>query len=338
MYYNNHDVKIVDQPIPTLNKGEMLVKTKDCGVCVSDTMEWYLIPRSPLPRGHEVTGVVEAVSDDIKNFKVGDRVVVHHHAACLVCDKCLKGNFTLCDSFKKSNIFPGGFAEYFVVPNDILRTDTHILPDQIDFRTGTLVEPLACVIHALHKAKIQPKDKVVLIGTGLMGMMFIKMLQIWGVADLAVYEILEWRRMMARKFGAQNVFSPSNDIGEESQRIKNLFGGIEASKVIIATKDLRAMEFGINVVGAGGTVLFFATPEPQDWIKLYPIHFFFNEIALTASYSANHFDIQESLDVLKSGAIKSKDLITHIYPIEEVSAAILQTISREKSLKCLVEL
>lgn len=155
VYYNNHDVRVEERPIPQPNDGEILVKTKACGVCVADTMEWYLTPRAPLTLGHEPTGIVDAIGPGVSSLKIGDRVVVHHHVPCLICDHCRRGNFTMCATFKKTHIQPGGFSEYFIASPLHVERDTLVLPEHVSFEAGTLVEPLACVIHAIKKAGIK---------------------------------------------------------------------------------------------------------------------------------------------------------------------------------------
>jgi L-iditol 2-dehydrogenase len=335
-YYNNHDVRIEERPIPNPGPGEILVQTKACGVCVADTMEWYLTPRAPLTLGHEPTGIVVSTGTNTTGFKVGDRVSVHHHVPCLVCEHCRRGNFTMCSTFKTTHIHPGGFSEYFTASSLHVERDTHLLPDDMSFEVGTLVEPLACVVHAIQKANIRPAESVVLIGTGTMGLMFIQALKYWGVQKLIVYEVLEGRQQKAREFGAPVVLSPGADPDEEARRVRSILGTDGADKVIIAAKDLRAMELGVKVANKGGTVLFFATPQPDEWIKLFPSYIFFNELTLTSSYSANHLDTRLALGLLANGTINGEALISHRYPIEQLSQAILQTASRQGSLKCVV--
>ena len=114
VYYKNNDVRIEKRQIPLPGSGEILIKTKACGVCVADTMEWYLTSRAPLVLGHEPTGIVASVGQDVEKFKVGDRIAVHHHVACLICDECRRGNFTMCAMFKKTHFNPGGFSEYYI--------------------------------------------------------------------------------------------------------------------------------------------------------------------------------------------------------------------------------
>jgi len=335
-YYNNHDVRIEERPVPQPGPGEILVKTKACGVCVADTMEWYLTPRAPLTLGHEPTGIVVETGVDTVGFKVGDRVSVHHHVPCLVCEHCRRGNFTMCSTFKKTHIHPGGFSEYFTASSLHVERDTHLIPDEISFDVATLAEPLACVIHAIQKANIRPAESVVLIGTGTIGLMFIQALKYWGVRRLIVYEILEWRQQKAHEFGAPVVLSPLMDGEEEMKRVRSILGSDGADKVIVAAKDTHAMEMGMQVANKGGTVLFFATPQPDEWIKLFPSYIFFNELSLTSSYSADHLDMRLALELLANGTIDGEALISHRYPIEQLSEAILQTASRQGSLKCVI--
>ncbi len=335
-YYNNHDVKVVMEPVPKPGPGEILVQTKACGVCVADTMEWYLTGRAPLPLGHEPTGVVSKLGEGVTKFEVGDRVAVHHHVPCLNCEYCRKGNYTMCATFKNTHIHPGGFAEYFIASPLHVERDVHILPSSLSFETGTLMEPLGCVIHAIKKANIKPGERVILIGTGAMGLMFIQALKYWGIRDLIVYEILDWRKQKAVEFGAPNVFSPYKEIEDEQKRINEVFKAEGADKVIIAAKDLSAMRFGMQLATKGGTILFFATPHPEDWIELYPSTIFFNELTLTSSYSADHLDTTMALDLLANGDIDGEALISGHYPIENLSDAILKTAGRDQSLKNVV--
>lgn len=332
-YHNNKEIEVKKEPIPEPGNGELLIKTKACGVCVADTMEWYLTSRAPLTLGHEPSGEVVSVGADAKDFKIGDRVAVHHHVPCLICEHCRKGNFTMCDIFKSTHIHPGGFAEYFIASKLHTERDVHHLPDHLSYEVGTLMEPLACVVHAIKKANINPGDRVILIGTGTIGLMFIEALHYWGIRELIVYEILDWRKQKAKELGAENVLTPHKDVEIEKERIADLFSYPGAEKVIIAAKDLSAMRFGMEIAAKGGTVLFFATPHPDEWINLYPSYIFFNEISITSSYSADHLDTRIALELLSNGSVNGEALISHRFPLEKLSDAILNTVGRDESLK-----
>ncbi len=337
VYYNNHDVRVEDRPVPEPGPGEMLVKTQACGVCVADTMEWYLTPRAPLTLGHEPTGIVAQMGAGISSFQEGDRVFVHHHVPCLVCEYCRRGHFTMCSTFKKTHIQPGGFSEYFLASALHVERDTLRLPDDMSFEVGTLIEPLACVVHAIRKANIQAGDRVVLIGTGAMGLMFIQALRSIGVRKLVVYEVLEWRQQKAREFGAECVLTALADPKAEAQRVREILGAGGADQVIVAAKDLRAMELGMRLANKGGTVLFFATPHPDESIPLFPSYLFFNELQLVSSYSADHLDTRAALELLSNGAVNGEALISHCFPVEGLSDAILQTAGRQNCLKSVIQ-
>jgi len=336
VYHNNHDVRVEDRPVPRPGEGEILVKTKACGVCVADTMEWYLTPRAPLTLGHEPAGVIETVGAAVTAFQPGDRVFVHHHVPCLVCEHCRKGNFTMCKTFRTTHIHPGGFAEYFTASAQHIERDTLLLPAHVSFEAGTLIEPLGCIIHAIKKADVQAGDSVVLIGAGTMGLMFIECLKYWGVRDLIVYEILDWRLSKAREFGAPHVLIPDKDPEVELERLQGILGTHGADKVFIAAKDISAMRLGMRLANMGGTVTFFATPKPDESVDLYPSFIFFNEITLTSTYSADHNDTRMALDLIESGDVSADKLISHRFPLEQLSDAILQTNSRDESLKCVI--
>lgn len=336
VYYNNRDVRIEERPVPEPGPGEILVKTAACGVCVADTMEWYLTPRAPLVLGHEPTGTIEKTGPGVKTFKKGDRVFVHHHIACLACSYCRQGHYTMCALFRPTHIQPGGFAEFFIASKEHVERDTLLLPDSVSFEAGSLIEPLACIVHAIRKAGVQPGDSVVLIGTGTMGLMFIEALLAYGISKLVVYELDTWRQEKAREFGAPIAWKPDADPVKEAERLRCHFNAHGADKVIVAAKDVSAMELGMHLVNKGGTVLFFATPAPDESISLLPSQIFFAEQTITASYSADHIDTRLTMDLIARGSISTDRLITHTYPLDQLSDAIQMTAARGKSLKCII--
>ena len=337
VYHNNQTVEIEERPLPVPGEGEILVQNKACGVCVGDTMEWYLTSRAPLILGHEATGVVVRTGKGVKNVREGDRVFVHHHVPCLTCECCLKGNYTSCAMFRATHLNPGGFAEYFLATAHHVAVDTLILPEQVSFVEGTLIEPLACVIHALRLAAVKPDESVALIGTGAMGLMFIQALLHYGVRKLVVYELLPWRQEIARHLGAPTVLAPLKDPAEEAGRLQSILSAEGADKVLVVAKDLSAINMGMQLAGRGGKVLLFATTHPEEKIDFYPSRIFFYEQTVLSSYSADHLDTRTALDLISWGVIDSETIITHRFPLERLSEAILHTSGRQESLKCVIE-
>lgn len=141
MYFNNQDVRLEEMPKPKIGPGEFLMKVVACGICGSDTLEWYCIKRAPLVLGHELTGEIVEVGKGVKHYKVGDRVFVSHHVPCGKCRYCLDGQHTVCETLRMTNVDPGGFAEYVRVPKINVQNGTYLLPEEISFEEGAFIEP-----------------------------------------------------------------------------------------------------------------------------------------------------------------------------------------------------
>lgn len=338
VYYQNDHIEIQEMEPPSIDDGELLIKVKACGICVADTMEWYQKPKAPIILGHEVTGIVAEVGEGVKGFQKGDRIVAHHHVACMHCEYCNHGDYTLCQSFKKSNYRPGGFSEYIALSPQHVTMDTLLLPNSVSFDAGTLVEPLACVIHAIRKMNIKPDDRSVIVGTGSIGIMFAQVLKAYGVRNILAFETNDWRAEKARCVTQVEVLHPKEDAKDnaEAYRIKTGFMG--ADKVFVIAKDLRAMELGIAMANPGGTVMLFASPAKDEYLKFYVSEAFFKELTIKLSYSANHLDTREALALIEKKQVDSDSLITHRFSLENLSEGILQTASRGKALKCIVVL
>jgi L-iditol 2-dehydrogenase len=121
VYYNNSDVRVENRPVPTIGAGEVLMRVRASGICGSDVLEWYRVPKAPIVLGHEVAGDIVELGSGVDAVHVGDRVVVSHHVPCNVCPECLSGFQTACHTLHTTNFDPGGFAEFVRVPE--LQTD-----------------------------------------------------------------------------------------------------------------------------------------------------------------------------------------------------------------------
>jgi threonine dehydrogenase-like Zn-dependent dehydrogenase len=154
--YSFNDIRIEDIPVPEIGPGDALIKTKASGICSGDVMPWYIEKKAPLVLGHEPAGeIVELGSSLVRHpssFSVGDRVFTHHHAPCLVCRYCRRGDHVQCETWKNTKIVPGGISEYILIPEINLKNDTLKLPDNVSFEDGTLVEPTACVLKGIKRA------------------------------------------------------------------------------------------------------------------------------------------------------------------------------------------
>ena len=127
-----------------------------------------MTPRAPTVLGHEPAGDIVAVGEGVTSFAVGDRVAIHHHVPCMVCDFCMHGHFTLCPTFKKTRLYPAGMAEYVRIPAEIVQRDILKIPDGMPYEIAALVEPIACCVRALDRADIRQGDNILIVGAGFM--------------------------------------------------------------------------------------------------------------------------------------------------------------------------
>lgn len=334
MYYGNGDIRCEDMSIPEIGRGEILVRMEACGLCGSDLMDWYIKDRAPLVLGHELSGIVVATGNYVKSFKQGDRVFVHHHVACLTCNYCIHGFYTMCNQFRETNIDPGGFSEYFRVPSPTVKIDTLKLQDKISFEEAALIEPIACCLRSLEKCNIKQGDNVVIIGAGSSGIIHLMLLKKLGIGKIIVSELVDYRLKAARRFGADVIVSPRKE--NLVERIKEVTDGKGADVVIVAAPNITAMSTGIDVCSKSGTVCLFAPTSPKEYLRLSPNKLFFSEIKIISSYSASHIETRLALELITMGRLNFKKIITHRFPLSQTSLAFKTAIKNKESLKIVV--
>lgn len=314
MYYANDDVRIVDLPKPKIGPGELLVRVRSSGICGSDVMEWYRKPKAPLVLGHEIAAEVVEVGAGVDQAKVGDRVFVSHHVPCGVCRYCLAGHETVCDTLRTTNFDPGGFAEFVRVPAINVRHGVFPLPDSLSDDEGVFVEPLACVVRGQRLAGFRPGHTVVVIGSGVAGLLHVKLAKAAGAAKVIATDIVESRKAAARKAGADVVIDGREDV---PRKVREANDGRPAEYVITCTGVPKAIVQGLASVDRGGTVLFFAPSEPTAKVEIPFNAVWREEVTMTSSYGGSPRDVQEAIDLLASRRVTVADLISHVLPLAE---------------------
>jgi L-iditol 2-dehydrogenase len=303
--YDVDDIRIEQRPVPQIGPGELLVHTRASGICTGDVMAWYVRRKAPLVLGHEPSGVVAAIGDGVTDFRVGDRVFVHHHAPCFECEMCARGDYVQCTTWRRTSIDPGGLAEYFRVPRENLG-DTLRLPQSVPFTDGSLVEPLACVVKSLRRSALQPRQRLYIIGLGVMGLMHALVAQSMGV-DVTGSDFLENRRTFAKTLGVNAVHPDEN------------FSG--AGVVICGPGSPDALRDAFAAVAPGGTVVMFTPLEPGVPFTFDPNDLYFRDVKLVTSYSCGPEDTREALSLIERGVVTAQRLGATEYPLEEAAAA-----------------
>jgi L-iditol 2-dehydrogenase len=333
MYYNNKDIRIEELPVPEISAGEMLVKVRASGICGSDVMEWYRIKKAPLVLGHEITGEVVETGDGVDQYHKGQRVFVSHHIPCNVCRYCLSGNHTACETLHTTNFDPGGFAEYIRVPRLNVDRGVFVLPDGMSFDQGTFIEPLACVLRGQRLAALKPGQSVLVLGSGMSGLLHIALARALGAGRIIATDVREYRLNAARKFGADGVIDALEDV---PARVKDLNDGRPADLVIVCAGVLSAFKQALESVDRGGTVLFFAPMEPGVNLSVPINEFWRNGTRLLPSYGGSPSDIMAAIELLGTGRVLVEDMITHRLPLDQAGHAFRMVAEASDSIKVIL--
>ncbi len=333
--YTAHDIRFEEEPIPRIGSGQALVRTRACGICSGDVMAWYIEKKAPVVFGHEPTGEIVEVGPDVSDFQPGDRVFIHHHTPCFGCRTCLRGDFVQCLTWRASRIIPGGMAEYFLVPKENLSGDCLRLPTDISFADGSLIEPTACAVKALRRARLQAGESVCVIGLGIMGQLNVALARHGGAGTIMGTDFVAYRRDKALELGADVVFDPAN--GPVEDAVRGYTKGEMAELVIVGPGTVEAMQLGIRCAAKGGTVLLFTTSQPEARMEIAPYELYFNEISLIPSYSCGPNDTRKALQLIADGVIQSERFITHRFPFAALHEAYQNAAAAQDSLKTIIE-
>jgi L-iditol 2-dehydrogenase len=279
-------------PDPVCGPGEVVCRVLACATCGSDVQDFYVARKLPAVLGHEPAGEVVAVGAGVSGVRAGDRVAIHHHAACGTCDRCRAGHETLCAQFRSTGLDPGGFAEYVRLPAPLV--GELLALDGLDPVAATCTEPLGCAIRALDRAGVREGTSLLVAGAGASGLLAIAAARARG-AGVRMLEPDAARRARAAGWGAQ----PHD--------------GAHVDVAVVCTSKRAAIEAAADALGPGGTLLLYApTDEP---LPLTGWDVFARELTVTASWSAGREDMRAALHLLRSGAVAVDELIGARYDL-----------------------
>ncbi len=329
---DNGKVFIKEVEIPKLSQGDVLVKMRSCGLCGTDVEKicgQYTASQPIL--GHEPSGVVE--ESMAEGIRKGDRVFAHHHVPCYECYYCRKGSPTMCPYYRKTNLDPGGFSEYFRVPAwNVQRGGILKLPDSVSFDEGSFVEPLATVVRGQRRVGVSEGDYVLVIGAGPMGLLHVLTAKRNKAGEVIVADVSEFRVNFASRMADHSLNSAKVKVPEE---VRNLTDGRGADVVIVASGAPKAILDGLRSVRKGGKLLLFGVPFKGTVLDYDVSDLLNNEISVISSNAAVEEDTQEALSMLEKKEVKVEALITHRFPLDEFEDAV--RMSKEgKAIKAII--
>lgn len=319
-------------PVPEIAADEVLVQVQVVGLCQSDIKKiCYPLYEPPRIFGHETAGTIAAVGSNVKNWQVGQRVVVMHHIPCMHCDYCLNENFSMCDVYKNitttAGFAPsgGGFAEYVKVPGHIVRNGGLIaIPKSISFEQASFVEPTNCCLKAVKKAQITAGQTVLVTGAGPIGLMFVMLIKYFGAKAIAT-DLLPSRVQKALDVGAEAAFDARDP--SLADKIKALTNGMGVDTTLLAVPSDKAFFQALDCTRKGGKILFFAEFPDQVEIPLNPNILYRREIDLMGSYSSSYRVQALAADIVFNRRIDVDALISDRYPLKDLAAAVEQAVA-----------
>jgi L-iditol 2-dehydrogenase len=329
VWYNNRDIRIEEVATPKPGPREMLVRVMSCGICGSDVVEWYRLPRAPLVQGHELGAEVVEVGDSLTKYQPGDRVFIAPKVPCLKCRYCKDGHFPQCSEVKER--LPGAFAEYVLVPEIIVENGTQLLPDNVTYDQSTFIEPLACAVRAQRLAGLKEGQDVMVLGCGMSGLLHVKLARSRN-ARIIASDVNPKRLAFARGVGAAIAIEAAESVPE---RLAAETGRL-ADVVILCTSAMPAVEHAWKCVDRGGTIVFFAVPGPEKTVTLPVNDFWRKEITILTSYYCGPPDWAEALQLIASGRIVVDDMVTHVLPLGETEKGFRLVLDGDESIKVVI--
>ncbi len=328
------NLRIERRPVPSPGPGEVVLRLTWCGFCGTDLFKLDNQTQAPgTVLGHELVGVVHEVGSGVRALKLRDRVVAPHHVACGRCGLCRRGSRTLCSVFKENLMSPGGFSEFVLLGERVVSEAARIIPDHVPDELAAFLEPAACVLRGIDKADIRvPEGCAVVIGGGSMGLLHLVVLRaVHPELSIIVTDPIEERRALAERLGATSGCTPD----QLETTTEAVTGGLGADAVFDTVGGSGILISAMAVLRPGGTVVLFAhaAEEETAGFELNPL--FKNERRVVATYSGS-LDEQERLaDLLFSGTLDPRSLITHRIPLDRIQDAV-ELARRRQALKILI--
>jgi L-iditol 2-dehydrogenase len=340
VYRGMNDLRVETLPVPRIGVNDLLVKVAACGVCPTDIKKIHYGTVAP-PRvfGHETAGTIVRVGARVKEFKVRERVALHHHVPCLKCHACRHRAFAQCPQYKKTGITAGfepaggGYAEYVRVMSFVLPGVVKI-PKRNTFIEGAMQEPVNTVLKAVKKLSLLKGDTVLVAGQGPIGLMFTRLLALRGMKVVAS-DLMEPRLKLALKWGARWALQADSFDFEENVRKLTTHGGLDAA--IIAVPSNKAVAQAQELLRGGGQLLLFAHTRRGEAMEIDPSNVCVDEKDVVGSYSSDFTLQKEVAGLVFSRRLDIRQLITHEYPLGETAAAVeLAAKPQPDSLKVVV--
>lgn len=337
LLYGVKDLRAEDVKVPELGLGEVLVRVQAATTCGTDLkifQRGYVggVIEYPTVFGHEWAGEVVDVGEGVSWPKKGMRVRGGNSSPCLRCRMCQRGDYNLCEDM---TWLWGAYAEYIKIPARIVTLNMQEIPSNLPYREAAVTEPLACVLHGIEKANVKLGDSVAIIGAGPVGLLHLQLTKKMGAERVIISDLIGERLEVAKKLGAsETVNAKSEDTVKKVQKFTNGYG---ADVVIEAIGLPSTWEQALRMVRKGGTVLEFGGCPLGTEITVKTELLHYGQVTLLGTFHATPVHFKKALNLIASGAVQAKPLITREVKLENIKDAfeILATSKRDLKIAIL---
>lgn len=335
------DIRLEDSPEPVTGPGEVKIRVRNCSTCGTDAKIYrfgHHHIRPPRVMGHEIAGEIVAVGDGVTGWAPGDRVQVIAAIPCAECEECRRGHLTVCPNQESMGYhYDGGFAEYLVVPAKVLRVNgLNRIPDGVGFAEASVAEPLACVLNGQELVRVGAGDDVVVIGSGPIGCLHVRLARARGAARVFLADINADRLAMAADLVRPDEAIRAGD-GDLVDTVLKLTGGRGPDVVITAAASGTAQEQAIRMAARQGRISFFGgLPKDAPIIRCDSNLVHYRELTIVGANGSSPAHNAKALRLIAEGAVPVADLITHRLPLDRVLDGI-GIVTRGEAIKVTVE-
>ena len=350
--YGKEDLRLETVADPMATTGEVVIRVAAATTCGTDLKVWRRgghakMLRPPTLFGHEAAGQIVEIGEGVKGWKIGDRVVANNSAPCMKCFFCQRQEYSLCPHLTWNN---GTFAEYLKVPAPIVQHNLLPIPDDLPDALASMTEPLACVLHGIARSNVKAGDRVVVLGDGAIGLMFVAVLAhlkeegggkkeegdfLFPNVEVFLFGGNNNRLEIGEKLGAVKVFN-YHRVADIPAAVKELTDGWGADIVIECTGVPSVWESAIACARPGATVNLFGGCPKDTAIAVNTEQLHYSELTLKGVFHNTPKYVQEALSLLAARKIPFELLVSDRRPLKELEK-VFQDMRDRQVIKVAIE-